>query len=51
MRPVRIKYYVDGVPYITEQKFYSEGAAEAHLHLLMLIHAGHINYATAVLTE
>lgn len=49
MRPVRIKYYVDGVPYITEQKFYSEGAAEAHLHLLMLIHAGHINYATAVL--
>lgn len=26
MKPVRIKYYVDGVPHITEQKFYSEGA-------------------------
>lgn len=49
MRPVRIKYYVDSVSHITGQKFYSEGAAEAHLHLLMLIHAGHINYATPVL--
>ena len=49
MKPVKIKYYVDGVPHITEQKFYSEGSAEAHLNLLMLIHAGHINYATPVL--
>lgn len=49
MKPVRIKYYVDGVPHITEQKFYSEGSAEAHLNLLMLIHTGHINYARPVL--
>ena len=49
MKPVRIKYYVDGVRHITEQKFYSEGSAEAHLNLLMLIHTGHINYATPVL--
>ena len=51
MKPVRIKYYVDGVPHITEQKFYSEGAAEAYLNLLMLVHAGHINHATPVLAQ
>ena len=49
MKPVRIKYYVDGVPHITEQKLTLEGSTEAHLNLLMLIHAGHINYATPVL--
>ena len=49
MRPVRIKYYVDGVPHITEQKFYSVGAVEGYLHLLMLLHAGHINDAIPVL--
>lgn len=28
MKPVRIIYYVDGVPHITEQKFYSEVSAK-----------------------
>ena len=49
MRPVKIKYYVDGVPHVTKQTFYSEGAAEAHLHLLMMLHSGHINGATPIL--